>query len=55
MKTIVLAYIEGLYAFAKQLEIEDQLIWTGEYASDSDEASLYLRAAMLVFFRSNMV
>ena len=39
------SYIDGLYAFAKQLEIEDHLIWTGEYASDSDEASLYLRAA----------
>ena len=38
------SYIESLYAFAKQLEIEDRLIWTGEYASDSDEASLYLRA-----------
>jgi glycosyltransferase involved in cell wall biosynthesis len=38
-------YLEGLHDFAKQLTIEDKLIWTGEYASDSDEASLYLSAA----------
>ena len=39
------AYLDGLHECAKQLAIEDHLIWTGEYASDSDEASRYLRAA----------
>jgi glycosyltransferase involved in cell wall biosynthesis len=39
------AYLDGLYDLAKQLAIQEKITWTGEYASDSDKASLYLRTA----------
>lgn len=43
-------YINGLYDLGKQLAIEEKIIWTGEYASDTEEASLYLRAADVCAF-----
>ena len=39
------SYTQELEALAKRLEIDDKIIWTGEYAWDSDEASRYLRLA----------
>jgi polysaccharide biosynthesis protein PslF len=39
------SYIQELETLAKRLEIDDKIIWTGEYAWDSDEASRYLRLA----------
>ena len=39
------SYLDGLHELVKRLAIEDKLVWTGEYASDSDEASLYFCAA----------
>jgi glycosyltransferase involved in cell wall biosynthesis len=38
------SYIVSLRGLARQLGIESKIIWTGEYSSDSDEASLYLHA-----------
>jgi glycosyltransferase involved in cell wall biosynthesis len=38
---------QKIYEMPKQLGIEDKLIWSGEYAWDSDEGSRYLRAADL--------
>jgi glycosyltransferase involved in cell wall biosynthesis len=39
------SYSDHLLALAKQLEIEDRIIWTGGYSWESHDASLYLRAA----------
>jgi glycosyltransferase involved in cell wall biosynthesis len=39
------SYLISLHRLARQLGIENKILWTGEYPSDSDEASLYLRAA----------
>lgn len=39
------AYVEELKERTRAWGIEKFVTWTGEYASDSDEASLYLRAA----------
>jgi glycosyltransferase involved in cell wall biosynthesis len=39
------AYSEHLLEFAKQLGIEDRIIWTGGYSWESHDPSLYLRAA----------
>ena len=38
------SYLTGIHELAKQLGIEEKIIWTGECASDSEEASLYFRA-----------
>lgn len=39
------SYAQAIYELPKQLGIADKVIWTGEYAWDSSDASLYLRAA----------
>jgi len=39
------SYTQEVQTLPKQLGIEDKIIWTGEYAWDSDQASRYLRAA----------
>jgi glycosyltransferase involved in cell wall biosynthesis len=38
-------YGQEMRALSKHLGIDDKVIWTGGYAWDSDEASVYLRAA----------
>jgi len=38
-------YSREMFELSQQLGIETDVIWTGEYRSDSDEASLYLRAS----------
>jgi glycosyltransferase involved in cell wall biosynthesis len=40
-------YLDDMHALAARLGIADRVIWTGDYSSDSDEASTYLRAADL--------
>jgi glycosyltransferase involved in cell wall biosynthesis len=40
-------YLEDMHALAARLGLADRVIWTGDYSSDSDEASTYLRAADL--------
>jgi glycosyltransferase involved in cell wall biosynthesis len=44
------SYVNGIHELAKKLGVEGKVIWTGEDASDSDEASLYLRAADVAVF-----
>ena len=44
------SYLNGLHELVKRLAIKNKLVWTGEYASDSDEASLYFRAADVCVF-----
>jgi glycosyltransferase involved in cell wall biosynthesis len=39
------AYAQSIYELVKQLGIAEKVIWTGEYAWDSTEASFYLHAA----------
>jgi len=39
------SYAQEIYELGKTLGITDKMIWTGAYASDSDEASMYLYAA----------
>jgi polysaccharide biosynthesis protein PslF len=39
------SYLKGINSLIKQLKIEDRVIWTGRYTSNSDEASRYLSAA----------
>ena len=39
------SYAQEIYELGKTLGITDKMIWTGEYAWDSDEASMYLHAA----------
>jgi len=39
------SYAQEIYALGKTLGIADKVIWTGEYAWDSDDGSLYLHAA----------
>jgi glycosyltransferase involved in cell wall biosynthesis len=38
-------YAQEVQELPRQLGIEDRVTWTGEYAWDSEEASVYLRAA----------
>jgi len=38
-------YVSTLREFGGRLGIQNDIIWTGEYGSDSDEGSIYLRAA----------
>jgi len=38
-------YLRELYKLAQQLGIDSKIIWTGEYAWDSDDGSGYLQAA----------
>jgi glycosyltransferase involved in cell wall biosynthesis len=40
-------YAQQLYELCGQLKIDDRVRWTGEYPWDSDEGSVYLRAADL--------
>jgi len=40
-------YVQELHDLCRQLKIDDRVRWTGEYAWDSDEGSMYLRAADL--------
>jgi polysaccharide biosynthesis protein PslF len=44
------SYINAIHDLAKQLQIQAKLTWTGEYHSDSDEASFYLRTADVCVF-----
>jgi len=44
------SYLDGLHRLSKQLGIENKTLWTGEYPGDSEEASLYLRAADVCVF-----
>jgi glycosyltransferase involved in cell wall biosynthesis len=39
------SYVERLHELAETLGVGNKTIWTGEYRSDTDEASAYLRAA----------
>jgi glycosyltransferase involved in cell wall biosynthesis len=39
------SYLNQIHELAKHLCVADKITWTGEYASDSDEASVYLYAA----------
>lgn len=39
------SYLDGIYGLAKMLGIDTHMRWMGEYPSDSDEASVYLRAS----------
>jgi glycosyltransferase involved in cell wall biosynthesis len=39
------SYAQEIYELGKTLGVADKVIWTGEYAWDSDEGSLYLHAA----------
>jgi len=39
------SYVDGIHELARSLKIDTNLTWTGEYASDSNKASFYLRAA----------
>jgi len=39
------SYAQEMHELADQLGIDDKVTWTGYYAWDSDEASVYLRAA----------
>lgn len=39
------AYVEGLKAMARASGVSERILWTGEYAAESEEASLYLHAA----------
>jgi glycosyltransferase involved in cell wall biosynthesis len=41
------SYAQEIRELPKRLAIDDKVTWTGEYAWDSDEASVYLRAADL--------
>jgi glycosyltransferase involved in cell wall biosynthesis len=45
-----LSYAQEIYELGKTLGITDKMIWTGEYASDSDEASVYLHSADICVF-----
>jgi glycosyltransferase involved in cell wall biosynthesis len=38
-------YLAGIHRLAKGLGIQDRIVWTGAYESDSDEPSRYLYAA----------
>jgi len=40
-----LSYAQEIHELSKTLGIADKVIWTGEYAWDSDEASMYLYSA----------
>ena len=48
-----LSYVHEMYGLGKTLGIADKVIWTGEYASDSDEASMYLYSADACVFPFN--
>ena len=39
------SFLETIYRLPKELGIEEKVIWTGEYASDSDKPSRFLHAA----------
>lgn len=39
------AYLASVHTLARDLRIQDRIIWTGAYSSDSDQASRYLWAA----------
>jgi len=47
------SYAREIYDLGKTLGIADKIIWTGEYASDSDEASVYLHSADACVFPFN--
>ncbi|MGH7774564.1 MAG: glycosyltransferase family 4 protein [Candidatus Binatia bacterium] len=47
------SYVNAIRELAKQLGIDNKVSWTGEYAPDSDQASLYLRAADACVFPFN--
>ncbi|BFU93656.1 MAG: hypothetical protein NTNFB02_03780 [Nitrospira sp.] len=46
-------YARELRELPEQLGIQQKIIWIGEYATDSDEASLFLRAADTCVFASD--
>jgi glycosyltransferase involved in cell wall biosynthesis len=39
------SYLGGIHRLARDLAIQDRILWTGEYESDSTTPSMYLRAA----------
>jgi polysaccharide biosynthesis protein PslF len=41
------SYAAEIVELCRELRVDDNVIWTGEYSWDSDEGSLYLRAADL--------
>jgi len=47
------SYVQQMRDLIEQLGIVDRVIWVGEYASDSDEASRYLWAADACAFANN--
>src|ERR1051326_243302 len=47
------SYAREIYELSKTLGIADKMIWTGEYESDSDEASVYLHSADVCVFPFN--
>jgi glycosyltransferase involved in cell wall biosynthesis len=44
------SYLDGIHELARALGIHAHVRWTGEYPSDSDEASVYLRASDVCVF-----
>jgi glycosyltransferase involved in cell wall biosynthesis len=38
-------YVEQMYALSKELKVESNIVWTGSFNADSEDGSLYLRAA----------
>lgn len=38
-------YVEQMYALSKELNVEPNIVWTGSFNADSEDGSLYLRAA----------
>jgi polysaccharide biosynthesis protein PslF len=40
-----LSYFDRIHTLAKELQIDDKIIWTGEYTWDDNEVSFYLYAA----------
>jgi len=47
------SYVQQMRDMTEQMGIADRVIWIGEYASDSDEASRYLWAADACAFANN--
>jgi glycosyltransferase involved in cell wall biosynthesis len=38
-------YVENMQALTRELQIDHKVVWTGDYSSDTDDASTYLRGA----------
>ena len=46
-------YVEQMYALSKELKVEPNIVWTGSFNADSEDGSLYLRAADAGVFTFN--